>query len=68
MEKNKWNSVNEQVKKLGGEWVGGIGKNSHWKISKEPIPEDPWQDVLADLEGAMDAIRRALNIIEKAKA
>lgn len=72
--KVKWSAVNSIVKEFGGEWVS-LGKDSHFKVPRQqtaqPTVNNPlipqFESVQQNLETAMHAIRRALDLIEKAK-
>jgi len=67
--KAKWEAINEQVKKLGGEWRGGLGKNSHWAIPGKPTQKIvPAQSAKGNqlVLDAIDLLERALTKLREA--
>jgi len=41
--KHKWGAIDAEIKELGGKYVGGIGKESHWKVPKTETPQPSQQ-------------------------
>ena len=63
-DKAKWDEINSEVLKMGGKYVGGIGKNSHWKI---PVASQPSKvDVVSRINGIIDELTRLRNELKEA--
>ena len=57
--KAKWEAINAQIKTLGGKWVGGIGKNSHWRVplKREPRKVDNLRPLEVNIERLEENVR-----------
>jgi len=77
--KAKWEAINMQVKEFGGQWKGGLGKNSHWAIprgtpqrpSREEVKfleKEPKQDLslLGELEEIHDRLGELIKKVREA--
>ena len=73
--KQTWTKINQILKDFGGEWIPN-GKWSHWKVPQQQRKPKAEADidivpllleVERDLEKSRQAIRRALDLIKKAK-
>jgi len=69
--KAKWEAINMQVKELGGEWRGGLGKNSHWAIprgtTQKPAEPKPQLTLLGRLELLHDELGDIIKTIREAR-
>ena len=61
--KAKWEAMNERIKSLGGTWVGGIGKNSHWRI---PFMQESRMDKEQLVKDALAYAKHCVENLEKA--
>lgn len=66
MKKDKWEELNVLAKEAGGKYVGGIGKNSHWRFSKEQKSAAGKVTQTKLVREAIDLMEKALTILRKA--
>jgi len=64
--KKIWDRVNGKLKVVNGEWVGGIGKESHWKIPiMSTVTSDKKAVLIKDLFTYADSIEKQAVILKE---